>query len=142
MTELTLTIEYKNDKGEVIATDTQTILAGRTYNVPAKKLEGYKETAAQTGNMGVEDKTIVVTLVAEQSDPVGPNNPNQPNQPVDPNNPNQPDQPDDPNTPDDPQGGDDDKGNGGTVVAVIAIIVLVLGGGGAAFYFLYKKKLF
>ena len=139
---LTLTIEYKNDKGEVIATDTQTILAGRTYNVPAKKLEGYKETAAQTGNMGVEDKTIVVTLVAEQSDPVGPNNPNQPNQPVDPNNPNQPNQPDDPNTPDDPQGGDGDKGNGGTVVAVIAIIVLVLGGGGAAFYFLYKKKLF
>ena len=136
---LTLTVEYKNDKGEVIATVTQTVLAGRTYNVPAKKLEGYVEAAAQTGNMGVEDKTIVVTLVAESSNPVDPDDPTKPD---DPNNPDQPDDPNNPDQPDDPQGGDDDKGNGGTVVAVIAIIVLVLGGGGAAFYFLYKKKMF
>ncbi|MBE6660086.1 MAG: hypothetical protein E7605_01600 [Ruminococcaceae bacterium] len=142
---LTLTVEYKNDKGEVVTIITQTVLAGRTYNVPAKKLEGYVEAAAQTGNIGVEDKTIVVTLVAESSNPVDPDDPTKPddpNNPDQPDDPNNPDQPDDPNNPDNPQGGDGEKGNGGTVVAVIAIIVLVLGGGGAAFYFLYKKKMF
>ena len=59
--------EVKNDKGEVIATDTLSVLAGRMYNVASKKLEGYKATVAQTGNIGVEDKTIVIQLAIEEN---------------------------------------------------------------------------
>jgi hypothetical protein len=132
---LTLTVEYK-DQGEVIKTEKITVLAGRTYTIPEMKLEGYKTVAAQTGNMGVEDKTVEILLEAETATPGG-----------DTQNPGDNNQTPGDNTNDNTQtpGGDDDqtdgeKGGVGTVVAVIAIIVLVLGGGGAGFYFLYLKK--
>jgi hypothetical protein len=132
---LTLTVEYK-DQGEVIKTEKITVLAGRTYTIPEMKLEGYKTVAAQTGNMGVEDKTVEILLEAETATPGG-----------DTQNPGDNNKTPGDNTNDNTQtpGGDDDqtdgeKGGVGTVVAVIAIIVLVLGGGGAGFYFLYLKK--
>jgi hypothetical protein len=133
--ELKLTVEYTNAEGTVVATDELTVLAGRTYEIPAKTLTGYKTTVAKTGVMGVENMTVVITLEAETSTPGG----NTQNPGDNTQNPGDNTQNPGDNT-QNPGNNDNEKGGAGKVVAVILIIVLVLGGGGAAFYFLYLKK--
>ena len=138
--QLKLTVEYKNAEGTVVATDELTVLAGRSYEIPAKTLTGYKPTEVVKGEMGVEDVKVAITLVADETqnggnesgDENGNNGNNNNNNNNNENN----------NNNNENNGGKDDesKGNGGKAAAVIIIILVVLGGGGAAFYFLYMKK--
>ena len=62
--ELTLTVEFKNEAGEIVHVETIMVKPAREYVVPSVTLDGYKPTLEVKGLMDLEDKTIVVTLVA------------------------------------------------------------------------------
>ena len=58
-----LTVEYRNEDGEIIATEIYSVKAGTVYTIPSKIIEGYLVVEKQEGVMGTEDKTITITLM-------------------------------------------------------------------------------